>query len=339
MTALSRGRVLALVAVVLVCVLGAGGYVWATKRQQDDVVAKAAPVATVPLAQVEGAPRIVFRNTLLGAGYGDVAMVPLSSPGSARALTSTACERVYAAADRVLCLAADRGVVTTYTAQVLDASFREIGPLPLSGVASRARLSRDGRLAATTTFVSGHSYAEASFSTQTVVSQIGGASYGNLETFTLVHDGAVIKPVDRNLWGVTFAADGDTFYATVAWDEKTWLARGSLSQRRLTTLHEDAECPSLSPDGTTVAYKKRQGRAAGQWRLATYDLATGRETMLAETRSVDDQVEWLDDSTIVYGVPRTGADAAVSDVWSVPSDGSGSPSVLIRGAWSPAVVR
>lgn len=334
-----RRRLVVLALVVVVCAAGSVAFVLHAQRRQAAVVADAPPVPTVAPSAVEQGPRIVFRSTLLGEGYGLVAMTPLTAPDSARALTDRACERVYAAADHLLCLAADRGVVTTYSASILDENLREVSPLPLSGIASRARLSKDGKLAATTTFVAGHDYAQTSFATQTLVTRVGGASYGNVEDFTLVHRGTVVRPVDRNVWGVTFGDDDDTFYATVAWGGRTWLSRGSLSRRTLSTVREDAECPSLSPDGRVVAYKKRQGRPAGQWRLATLDLASGRETLLAETRTVDDQVEWLDDTTVIYGLPRSGADAAVTDVWAVAADGSGSPSRLIEGAWSPAVVR
>jgi hypothetical protein len=61
------------------------------------------------------------------------------------------------------------------------------------------------------------------------------------------------------------------------------------------------------------------------------DLASGRETPLAETRSVDDQVEWLDDGRILYGLQ--------GDIWVVPADGSGTPQVYLADALSPAVVR
>jgi hypothetical protein len=61
------------------------------------------------------------------------------------------------------------------------------------------------------------------------------------------------------------------------------------------------------------------------------DLATGRETPLAETRSVDDQVEWLDDNRILYGL--------IKDVWVVRADGRGKPRIYVRDALSPAVVR
>jgi hypothetical protein len=61
------------------------------------------------------------------------------------------------------------------------------------------------------------------------------------------------------------------------------------------------------------------------------DLRTGRETSLSESRSIDDQIEWLDNNHLVYGDGR--------DVWVVSPDGSGRPRILIPNADSPAVVR
>jgi hypothetical protein len=75
------------------------------------------------------------------------------------------------------------------------------------------------------------------------------------------------------------------------------------------------------------------------WTPAVYDIATGEVTVLdAEARSFDDQLEWLDDATLLYGLPRAD-EAGVTDVWQLPADGSGEPSVLVPEAWSPAVVR
>jgi hypothetical protein len=88
-----------------------------------------------------------------------------------------------------------------------------------------------------------------------------------------------------------------------------------------------------------VAYKKLGTRRPGDWRLAVLDLASGTETMLAETHSVDDQVEWLDNDQILYGLPGQGSRAAETNVWVVPADGSGAPRLLIEKAWSPSVVR
>ena len=81
--------------------------------------------------------------------------------------------------------------------------------------------------------------------------------------------------------------------------------RGDLAARTLTAIHETAECPSLSPDGTKVAYKKNISTGATPyWSIAVLDLASGIETVLPEKRNVDDQVEWLDDATLLYGLPR-----------------------------------
>ena len=142
---------------------------------------------------------------------------------------------------------------------------------PLSGIASRARLSDDGSLAATTTFV-----VRALLRRRLLLDPDPGHPGRRhvVRRPRAVH-AAAPRPDDhardRNIWGVTFAADDDTFYATVAWAGTTWLAAGSLADRTLTTLRPDAECPSLSPDGTRVAYKKRLGPAAGP-------VAAGRAT-------------------------------------------------------------
>ncbi|MET8091055.1 hypothetical protein [Micromonospora sp. NPDC005220] len=335
-----RARLTALAVVLLVAFLGAGGYVW---QARQDLTAARTSATGAPtrddLAVVRDVPHLVFRNTALGADYGRVAMVPLSAPAGPRAVTDAACERVYATRDEAICLSADRGLLTTYRARLLGPDWSVRRDLPLVGTPSRARLSPNGSLVAMTTFVFGDSYANpGQFSTRTVISRTTGAVIGDVEQFQLVVKGAVVTAVDRNLWGVTFA-DDDRFYATAASGGKTWLVEGSLTARRMTALREDAECPSLSPDRTRIAFKKHGDLPPGRWRLAVYDLATGAETLLAETRSVDDQVEWLDDTRIIYALPRGGAGTATSDIWSSPADGRGAPELLVSDAWSPAVVR
>ncbi|BCJ49725.1 TolB-like translocation protein; signal peptide [Actinoplanes sp. NBRC 14428] len=335
-----RLRVALLVAVLLVAALGAGGYVWKVRQDQAEAVAAAPAVAQGgDLAALRAAPHLVFRSTALGENYGRVAVAPLSAPGGPRAFAPVACERVYATAEDAICLSADRGLVTTYQAQLLDAAWAPVRDLPLTGAPSRARLSRDGSLAATTTFVFGDSYANpGQFSTRTVVTRTDGEVVGDIEKFRLIVGGRTVTAADRNLWGVTFV-DDDRFYATAASGGRTWLVAGSLSARTVTAQRTDVECPSLSPDGTRVAFKKHGDLPAGRWRLAVYDLRTRTETLLAETRSVDDQVEWLDDGTVVYGLPRETSGSASSDVWRVPADGTGRPEILVPDAWSPAVVR
>jgi hypothetical protein len=95
-------------------------------------------------------------------------------------------------------------------------------------------------------------------------------------------------------------------------------------------IRDNVECPSLSPDGTRIGYKKLIDDE-GHWRLHVLDLASGADVALAETRSVDDQLEWRDDHNLLYQFG--------DDVWTVPADGSGAPKLYIKHAGSPAVVR
>lgn len=337
----TRLRLVLLGVIVVAVVLSAGGYVWHVRQDQAAALASATPVGQRDdLAALRTQPHLIFRNTALGQGFGKVAVVPLTDPGGPRALTPVDCERVHATAADTICLSADRGLVTTYRAQLLDSLLQPTRDLPLTGLPSRTRLSRDGSLVATTTFVYGDSYANpGQFSTRTVVTRTDGAVAGDIEQFKLTVDGKVVTAADKNLWGVTFA-DDDRFYATAASGGRTWLVEGSLRTRTVNAIRGDVECPSLSPDKTRIAFKKHGTLPAGRWHLAVYNLRTGTETPAAEPRSVDDQVEWLDDETLTYGLPRTAPNgASTSDIWQIPADGTGAPRVLVSDAWSPAVIR
>jgi hypothetical protein len=295
----------------------------------------APPVAQADLATVQDGPHIVFRTTAPGADHGRVALVPLTDPDGPRAITGATCDRVYAAAGQATCLRTERGVVTTFQGSLLDASWNEVASWPLAGLPSRTRMSSDGSLIATTSFVTGHSYAGTGFSTRTEVRTAAGRDYGSIEDFTLFVDDTEYAAVDRNMWGVTFTG-GDGFYATAASAGRTWLVRGDLTERTLRAVRENSECPSISPDGTRIAYKKDRG---GQdWGIAVLDLATGVEHELAEARSVDDQLEWLDDDTVLYGLPRPD-EAGVTDVWALDLAPRSTPTLFIPQAWSPSVVR
>jgi hypothetical protein len=321
-------------AFIAVVVLAVGViYVFNAVRQQAEARTRPAEDVSSDLSDVLAQPHVVFISTRIDESNGKLAAAPLDDPGGARVLTDTSCERVTSNGDVGVCLSADRGVLTTYAANILGPDLQPVGQLPINGGGSRTRLADDGRTAATTTFVSGHSYNQAGFSTETRVHDLATAESVNLEDFVTILDGQETTAVDRNVWGVTFAA-GDTFFATVATGGSTWLVEGDLSERLLTSVRANAECPSLSPDGTRVAYKKRA--EGGTWRLHVLDLASGQEHPLAERRSVDDQVEWLDDTSLLYALPRAGS--ATADVWVVPADG-GEPEILIPGASSPSVVR
>jgi hypothetical protein len=283
--------------------------------------------------------RVVFRNTASGAGYGMVAVVPLEVPDSARSVTDLPCDRVYAVDDVLSCLRTDAGILTTFEAAVYDAAGQQRDAWPLPGIPSRTRISPDGQLVATTSFVTGHSYAGTGFSTETVIKSVDGTDFGNLQDFTMLVGDSELTTVDRNVWGVTFADDGDTFYATAASSGSTWLMQGSLAARTLTALRSTAECPSISPDGKRVAYKKNRGTGPlMHWDITVLELASGKETVIPMEQSVDDQLEWLDDSTLLYGQPRAGA-VGDSDVWAIEAAADSRPELLIEHAWSPAVVR
>jgi hypothetical protein len=315
-----------------------GGSAWYVIQARPDPGAAAA-VSRGDLDEVLAEPHLLFRNTAVGDSFGRVAAVPIARPDGPRAIAPISCERLSGVTGRTLCVSAKRSMVTTYASTVFDASWASVRELALAGQPSRARLSQDGALAATTTFVFGDSYANpGQFSTRTLVSRVDGSSTVNLEEFSLVLNGAATTAADRNLWGVTFV-DDDAFFATAATAGATWLVRGSLSTRSLTGVRADVECPSLSPDGTRIAFKKHGDLPAGRWRLAVYDLTTGRETLLAETRSVDDQAVWLDNDHVLYGLPRAGGNTASMDIWVVNADGTGDARVLIPDASSPAVVR
>ncbi|GAA4290695.1 PD40 domain-containing protein [Actinokineospora soli] len=243
------------------------------------------------------------------------------------------CLRSYTAGGTLVCLHAV-ALPPGFSATVLNDDLEVVREIRLDGTPSRARVSPSGRMAAWTVFRSGDSYLPAGYfsTTATILDTETGTLYGSLEDFTSIVDGKPYAAEDRNYWGVTIAEDDNLFYATMSSKGKTWLMRGDLAARTLTAVRQNAECPSLSPDGTRVAYKVRTGE---KWRLHVLDLATGADTPTAETAHVDDQAAWLDDRTIAYSRPGPGGKPAV---YAVPADGSGAPRLVREGASSPAAI-
>src|SRR5262249_57526091 len=156
------------------------------------------------------APSLMFVSVASDDTFERVAIGSLAHPESGAFVSGLACKRVYFAADRGICLTTGgapgpEGPVTTWSAEVFDRDFTRLHRIPLDGLPSRVRVSPDGRRAAATMFVSGHSYASG-FSTQTVILDlVAGEVAADLETLETWRDGQFIWAEDFNFCAVTFA--------------------------------------------------------------------------------------------------------------------------------------
>jgi hypothetical protein len=322
---MDSGRKKLLAVIVALCVVGAGAYVAVAALGPSETTTDARPVAKAVLANSEVMVRAVDpTNPQLNGRVYVVADGKVRPNGS-----DLVCERVYFAAGRGICMGvASSGV--DYEATVFDRKMEPQHTIRLSGLPSRARVSSDGRYGAMTVFVTGDSYLGSStaFSTRTyLVDMASGGTLGQLEQFSVSKEGKPFDAVDFNFWGITFdPRDSNRFFATLGTGGHHYLVEGSVRDRTLRVLRDGVECPSLSPDGKQIAYKSRIGEET-RWRLRVLDVATLADHGLAEERSIDDQVEWLNDDTLAYSDGR--------NVYTVPADGSGEPELLVRDATSP----
>lgn len=312
--------------------------VWARMHAASDLSESSS--GSGQLHQRLDAERLYFRYTRMGPDYGRLAYFD-DAASPAKFHPTLSCEAVHATGGRGLCLSAHRGVVTSYTAYVFDMATHDvIGEFPLSGAPSRTRVSPGGQFAASTVFVTGHGYASVDFSTQTMLYDLVTLeSIADLETFTVILDGETISRADQNFWGVTFLPDEQQFYATLSSGGEHYLVKGDIPSRTATVLHTQVECPSVSPDGTRVAYKRRKTVGVRtEWEIHVLRLSDGQNVALADERSIDDQLEWLDNEHVLYSVPDESS-PAVTNVWMSKADGTGTATLFLDGAYSPAVVR
>ncbi|MER6628988.1 TolB-like translocation protein [Streptomyces sp. NPDC000987] len=336
MTARNRVVVLLSAVVVLAAVAVASVLHASARAERRDQARPGGPRVASGRVVLTAPGRLVFRNMAWGPHRDELTTVAASDPSGPRVASGVKCLRLHAAAGTGVCLQAVHGAVSdTYRALVLDARLRVRARYDVPGIPSRARVSPTGHLATWTAFVGGDSYAGTDFSTRAAIVDVRtGKLIPSLEGFRIVKDGHRYHSSDVNFWGVTFAADDRTFYATLATKGRTYLVRGDLRTRTVTTLRANVECPSLSPDGTRVAFKKRVPGLPkdAPWRLYVLDLRTMRETPLAEPRSVDDQALWHDTDTLVYALPGDYG----ADLYEVPADGTGKPRRISTAAVSPA---
>lgn len=313
------------VALVVLCVLLGGGYVAFAALGPDQTTTEAEPKAGQVPIDVPVMVRAVdpAKPTLNGRVF------VVEDGKVVRRAGDLACERVYYAGGRGICMGvAPSGV--DYEATVFDSKFQKVNELTLLGLPSRARVSADGRYGAMTVFVAGDSYLSSptAFSTRTTILDMkSGEQIGQLEQFEVTKDGEPFDAVDFNFWGITFdPSDSNRFYATLATGDHHYLVEGDIAARSLRVLRDGVECPSLSPDGTQIAFKSRLGDE-NRWRVHVLDVATLKDHPTAEQRSVDDQPEWLDVETLVYSDGE--------NVYTVPADGSGEEELLVKDATSP----
>jgi hypothetical protein len=357
-----RWRVAAFVAVAAVCVSCVAGFTARAARQVqtasrrssarlaetggrtstggDRGPSRPSVALTASLPDLLARPHLLVRDSTEGADFDRVEVADLADLSGPRAVTPLGCARMDQVGSRGLCLVARP--TSNSRVLVFDAGFRILATLQAYGTPSRTRVAPNGAVGAETTFVNGDSYNVDNFSTRTeFVDLVRGTFVADLESFQVTLDGRPIHPVDENFWGVTFAADSDTFYATMRTGSHFSLIRGRLGTRQAEVLRDGVECPAISPDGTRLVYKSRieHGFDPATWRLHVLDLATLTDHPLAETRSVDDQAAWLDDAHVVYGVPELKPNSSVVDTWSVPADGSGQPVLAVPAGDSPVVLR
>ncbi|GII85107.1 TolB-like translocation protein; signal peptide [Sphaerisporangium siamense] len=322
MTLSTRTRVL--VTVLAALLLAGAAVAYAASARSARSAAEDRRAAAVPSGPVGGGPRLqVLTNGLLST-------VSRADPGGPREVSRRTCDRAYAAAGTVACLTPVDPLGAT-SLLVLDASLRERRSVPLRGFPNRLRVSASGRMVAWTLFIDGHSYATTGFSTQAgVLDTRTGRLVKSLEGFTITLDGRPYRNPDVNFWGVTFTRDDNRFYATLSTGGRRYLVEGDFAAGTVRTLRDNVECPSLSPDGARIAYKSAVGGDPKKgWRLSVLDLASGRITPLAETRSVDDQAVWLDERTVAYALQTSDG---TNNTWATPADGTGTPRLLVPGA-------
>jgi hypothetical protein len=301
--------------------------------------------AEKPAANLRARPHLYFRSARPDE-LGRIAVASLDRPNEQRWVEPKLhCDRVYVGGGHGLCLFDNRENGGAPAMAVLfDSEFRPLHTVGLAGYPSRVRISSDGRYAATTVFATGDTYASP-FSTRTVLIDFAtGNVIANLEDFTALRDGQPFKSKDFNYWGVTFARDSNRFYATLSSGTNKWLVQGDIAQRQVRVLRDNVECPSLSPDERRLAFKSTVGSGPrGPWQIHVLTLAdaTLADAPIAETRNIDDQVEWLDNEHLLYGIVEDqGLPEDAMNIWvsSIHPDG-GAPILYVHSASSPAVVR
>ena len=281
-------------------------------------------------------PFLIFRTLAPPEIHGHVAILPLAAPNASQQVSSLECVRLHYAGGRGVCLVQELyGTVTRHAAYIFDRHLRRGPRIALPGVPTRVRVAPDGRRAAVTTYAEEETPEGERLAIDSIVVDLAsGRVIADLRRFA-IEDGQHLPlqgPID--VGSVTFERDGDRFFAALMTPAERYVASGTISGRRMTAVRAGLVSEALAPDGRRLVVKKLGAR--GFWQLAVLDLETGTERDLAQgARSVDDQVEWLDEQHVLYH----DVDQGHTSLWALPIDGVTGPRLLVVDAYSGSVQR
>lgn len=290
----------------------------------------AAPIRTTDASSIDSGD-LLFVSMIPDRSAGSLAVVSLSDLAGTRAIAGLRCDRASYAGGRGVCLVRVGGEEAESEVEIFDSKFHVGRRFEVEGAPSRARVSPGGRYAALTTFEASEEEegsSEGPYTETRIVDLETGKEVADMEDFELTKDGKPFSSDDLHVSGVTFA-DDDRFYASLGSEETSYLIEGSLRDRKLNVIADRVDSPSLSPDGTRVAFRRLLG-GDGNWRLFVMDLRIKKAIRLAGNDPIDDQAAWLDDARVVY----------VNDnkLWAVAADGRGRPRQILSYAYSPSVI-
>lgn len=279
-------------------------------------------------------PFVAFRALAPRDAYGRVAVMPLR-PGAMPQVSPLTCTRLHYAGGRGLCAAQEMaGSELINVVDLFDRTLRRGRRIVLDGIPTRLRVAPNGRVGAITTYAEEEHPDGERLATRTrLIDMRTGRHIADLRDFRV--ENFNLPPIvgATDIAGVAFERDADRFFATLLTATERYLMAGSVRERRLTTLRTGVANEALSPDGRRLAVK-RLVPERGFWQLAVIDLGTWAEQDLRQgARSVDDQVEWLDDAHVLYHE----VDGDSTSLWMLPADGMQGPRVLVKDAYSGAV--
>lgn len=287
------------------------------------------------LAAPPARPYLLVRSMRTDGSFGKLLLAPLSAPDGPAYETPLDCDRAAMARTLGVCLSMEGSESPAHYLDVFDERFARVHRIPLAGVPNRIGLARDRDLAAISAAEHTHDDPAVDFVPRTIVVDLrAGKVVADLADFRFA---GLRAPASQRpaVSDVTFANDGDRFFARLQDRDAPHLVEGRLSTRSGRIVRRGVESPALSPDETRIVYRQRAGFSDPPT-LRLYDLRTGAdEALTSEPRSVEDQVEWLDADRILYHL--TGASGA--DIWVLRVDGTEAPRVLRARAYAPAVVR